>query len=150
MAKDFHDKAFDEGTKVKLRLFENYIAEWLPVFLSSAKRKRINIVDFFAGPGRDVKGVEGSPLIALRQIYEFIPLIRQSCSSLHLLLNEKSTLKAAKLQRTLEDEKVGGGVCEWKVTAFVCPQARILAVSRAKGISGNVKRKRDSDVEPRR
>jgi hypothetical protein len=52
MTKDLHKSPFDEGTKVKLALYENYIKEWLPVFLSasSSKSMRINIFDFFSGP----------------------------------------------------------------------------------------------------
>ena len=36
--KDFHDKPFDAGTLAKLRIFELYAQEWIPVFVSPAKR----------------------------------------------------------------------------------------------------------------
>jgi three-Cys-motif partner protein len=118
MTENFHKKPFDEGTMVKLRLFENYIGEWLPVFISSARGKRINIVDFFAGPGSDVNGVNGSPLIALKQIRKFTSQIRRSSSSLCLLLNEKAKIKAASLRGIMESQMADEGLCTLDVTAL--------------------------------
>ena len=118
MTENFHKKPFDEETMVKLRLFENYIGEWLPVFLSSAKGKRINIVDFFAGPGRNLNGVDGSPLVALKQIHKFTLHIRRSSSSLYLLLNERVGQKAAVLRTIMESQIVDEKLCKWEVTAL--------------------------------
>jgi len=64
MATDFHNKPFDEGTLVKLEIFQLYAREWLPVFLSSINppKPEVHVFDFFAGPGVDSNNVEGSPL----------------------------------------------------------------------------------------
>src|ERR1041385_3597066 len=70
MPKDFHDKPYDEGTLAKLRIFELYTQEWIPVFISPAQPKfgEIHIFDFFCGPGKDSAGILGSPLRILSQL----------------------------------------------------------------------------------
>lgn len=70
---DFHQRSFDEGTLTKLRIFELYAREWLPVFLSRAKppRREIHLYDFFAGPGVDSAGNLGSPLRLMKQLKEY-------------------------------------------------------------------------------
>ena len=67
---EFHDKPYDEGTLTKLRIFELYVQEWLPVFLSQPEPpfEELHIFDFFAGPGKDANDVLGSPLRILRQL----------------------------------------------------------------------------------
>jgi three-Cys-motif partner protein len=70
----FHDKSFDESTKVKLAVFQGYIRAWLPVFLTSSKGvkvKSVNIFDFFSGPGEDSDGNPGSPLIIQDEIHNY-------------------------------------------------------------------------------
>jgi len=71
--KNLFRKPFDEGTKTKLTLFENYLLEWLPVFLSPKKVfwPTINIFDFFAGEGYDCVGAKGSPIIILDNIKKY-------------------------------------------------------------------------------
>jgi three-Cys-motif partner protein len=71
--KDFHNKPYDDGTITKLRIFELYTEEWLPVFLSPEKPKfdEIHIFDFFSGPGTDSNGVHGSPLRILNQLRRY-------------------------------------------------------------------------------
>lgn len=63
----FHDKPFDPGTLTKLKIFELYTQEWVPVFLSSAQPPfpEVHIFDFFCGPGMDSIGQHGSPLRVL-------------------------------------------------------------------------------------
>ncbi len=69
----FHDKQFDEATKLKLEIFRGYIREWIPVFVSKSNYwKQVNIYDFFAGPGRDRSGNPGSPLIILDEITRYL------------------------------------------------------------------------------
>ena len=70
MAKGFHEKPFDPGTLTKLRIFELYAQEWIPVFVSPPQPKfdKVEIFDFFSGPGKDAAGVLGSPLRILRQL----------------------------------------------------------------------------------
>lgn len=63
----FFKEEFDETTKTKLRLYSEYLREWFPVFARGHEHTSINIIDFFAGPGKDSKGHPGSPLIALTE-----------------------------------------------------------------------------------
>jgi len=73
MAKDFHDKPYDAGTIAKLRVFEFYTQEWIPVFISQPQPKftEMHIFDFFSGPGTDSEGVHGSPLRILAQLRRY-------------------------------------------------------------------------------
>jgi three-Cys-motif partner protein len=66
----FHDRSFDDGTLTKLRLFQLYTREWLPVFLSKPDPswKELHLYDFFAGPGTDSAGNPGSPLLFLEEL----------------------------------------------------------------------------------
>jgi three-Cys-motif partner protein len=72
-ADDFHDKPFDEGTLTKLRIFELYTQEWIPVFLSKPEPQfnEVHLFDFFSGPGTASKGVYGSPLRILDQLRRY-------------------------------------------------------------------------------
>lgn len=72
-AGNFHTKPFDEGTLTKLRIFELYAREWLPVFLAKTRppRREIHLFDFFAGPGMDTAGQLGSPLRLLTQLRNY-------------------------------------------------------------------------------
>jgi len=66
MAKDFHAEPFDAGTTKKLEIFRRYVRELLPVFLATNKVcNKVALYDFFAGPGKDAKGVKGSPISCL-------------------------------------------------------------------------------------
>ena len=74
MAELFHDKPYDEGTLAKLRIFELYTQEWIPVFLSRDNPTfsgGVHIFDFFSGPGTDSGGVPGSPLRILKQLRSY-------------------------------------------------------------------------------
>ena len=70
---DFHDKPYDDGTLSKLRIFELYAQEWIPVFLSQAEPKfeEVHIFDLFSGPGQDSAGNYGSPLRILDQLRRY-------------------------------------------------------------------------------
>jgi len=70
---DFHKKPFDEGTLIKLEIFQLYTREWLPVFLSREPTAgaEIHLFDFFAGPGCDGEGTAGSPLRTLQVLKEY-------------------------------------------------------------------------------
>jgi three-Cys-motif partner protein len=67
---DFHAQPYDEGTLTKLRIIELYAKEWFPVFSASTTPwcREVHVFDFFAGPGRDRNGVQGSPLRILGQL----------------------------------------------------------------------------------
>ncbi len=64
---EFHEKAFDESTRLKLEIFRECFKEWFPVFIFTPYIKKIFIYDFFAGRGKDCKGNLGSPLILLSE-----------------------------------------------------------------------------------
>lgn len=91
MAKDIHADEFPESTQVKLSLFKDYLNEWLPVFISAKKIywKTINIFDFFAGPGTDAEGNEGSPLIITNALISYYEELIKNGINLTVFLNEK-------------------------------------------------------------
>jgi three-Cys-motif partner protein len=70
---DFHEKPYDDGTLAKLRIFELYTQEWIPVFLakSNPNFNEVHIFDFFSGPGCDSAGTYGSPLRILDQLRNY-------------------------------------------------------------------------------
>lgn len=67
--KDLHNQPFDEGTLLKLEIFENYTQAWLPTFIMPGNQE-IHIFDFFAGTGYDKMGVAGSAIRILKKIKE--------------------------------------------------------------------------------
>ena len=69
----FFDSPFDAGTRRKLKIFELYTQEWIPVFLApkNPKFSEVHIFDFFCGPGTDMQGEPGSPLRILAQLREY-------------------------------------------------------------------------------
>ncbi len=73
-----HDKPFDPGTVVKLTLFERYLESFLPVFIHHPGIQKINIFDFFCGPGADIKGRRGSPIRAVDAISKHAHSFKQS------------------------------------------------------------------------
>ena len=113
---NFHKSPFDEGTTTKLELFAAYAKEWLPVFLSGKNRGAVvTVADFFAGPGRDLQGREGSPLLLLRRIREYTKLIRQNDVRVRLELNEGAKRKSEALTRVMEEQKIPPSLCRWHV-----------------------------------
>jgi len=70
----FHDKPYDDGTLTKLRIFELYVQEWIPVFLSQPDPpfSELHVFDFFSGPGQDVSGNPGSPQRILHQFRTYL------------------------------------------------------------------------------
>lgn len=85
--KDLHEKPFDEGTIVKLELFEEYAKEWLPTFIMSPY-KEVWVFDFFAGTGYDIAGTAGSSIRLLRQIKNQIGNIFQQKIKINVCFNE--------------------------------------------------------------
>ena len=101
MAKDIHKKPFDEGTKAKLAIFEDYLKEWLPVFIAKKEIywKNINIYDFFAGPGSDITGVKGTPLLILDELERYLTQINEKQLNVNLYFNEFDTSKCEELKQ---------------------------------------------------
>jgi three-Cys-motif partner protein len=85
--KNLHEKPFDEGTIVKLELFEEYAKEWLPTFIMSPY-KEVWIFDFFAGTGYDIAGTAGSSIRLLQQIKNQIGNIFQQKIKINVCFNE--------------------------------------------------------------
>jgi three-Cys-motif partner protein len=69
----FHEEPYDAGTLTKLKIFELYAQEWIPVFTSQPDPpfEEIHIFDLFCGPGTDGAGVYGSPLRILDQLRRY-------------------------------------------------------------------------------
>lgn len=104
MARDIHRKPFDEGTKAKLAIFRDYLREWLPVFIAPNKPlwTTINIFDFFAGPGADVQGTKGTPLIILDELAAHTQSIKAKGISVNLYFNEYKKNKCEELKARME------------------------------------------------
>lgn len=85
--KDLHTKPFDTKTIAKLEIFEDYAQAWLPTFIMQSERE-IHIFDFFAGPGYDSQGVQGSPIRLLEKVGEQLGNIFQKGTKIALHLNE--------------------------------------------------------------
>ncbi|MFT3846439.1 MAG: three-Cys-motif partner protein TcmP [Lacibacter sp.] len=101
--KDIFDKPFDEGTLVKLKIFEDYFKEWLPVFLAKPNPiwKEIQIFDLFAGEGKDINGIMGSPLRIISILNENRDLIFKSGVKIKVIVNEYEKQKFDTLVKSL-------------------------------------------------
>jgi len=110
--KDFHDKSYDAGTLGKLRIFELYTQEWIPVFLSppNPRFKEVHIFDFFCGPGTDSEGVPGSPLRILGQIRGYYRKGLAGWDKVKIVVHffDESVEKTEQLKSTLKLE-------EWQI-----------------------------------
>lgn len=106
MAKDLHKTPFDEGTKAKLSIFQDYLKEWLPVFLAAKKIywNTINIFDFFAGPGADLEDNKGTPLIIVDELLPYSNDIIKKKLNVNLYFNEYNNAKYEELKSKLPIE----------------------------------------------
>lgn len=99
--RNLHAKAFDEGTEDKLNIYRCYLRKWLPVFMhTKAPINKVQIFDFFAGPGCDLKGKPGSPIIALEEIHGALEMCAQlgrTPPKIELYCNEFSPTKHRQL-----------------------------------------------------
>lgn len=110
MVKDFHNDPFGDETKLKLEIFRGYTREWLPVFLSARSRfQTVDIFDFFAGPGKDLNGLNGSPLIIIDEINKYVrnPArpVRQDVA-IQLFLNDSDSNKITLLKKEVAEKDV--------------------------------------------
>lgn len=96
--RDLHAKPFTEETLAKLRIFENYIQEWLPTFVMSGY-SNVCIFDFFAGSGYDVSKSAGSPIRILNQIEKNKNIIINKKTTVNVYLNEFNKDKYENLQQ---------------------------------------------------
>jgi len=105
MVNNFHHTAFDDATLLKLEIYRRYIETWLPVFIERPHDSwwdgRINIFDFFCGPGKDADGRDGSPLVAIKECSKFATLLSQQNKNVKLVFNDARPKKIKELNETL-------------------------------------------------
>lgn len=118
--KDFHNEPFDEGTLNKLDLFEKYAGEWVPVFVSRPDPPvaELHIFDFFAGPGRDVKGQPGSPLRLLKKLDDYSGLAGWPRVSVHAHFFDKDPAKVKALRAIVEGDNLVPQGCHADIRAL--------------------------------
>jgi len=102
--RDLHRKPFDDGTTDKLDLYRGYLRAWLPTFIHSPQSvNTIQVIDFFAGPGKDVDGNLGSPLITCEEVRLALTNARTGKPPvINLVFNEYMPDKYQELVRCLE------------------------------------------------
>src|SRR5687768_8301632 len=110
MADEFHEKPYDSGTLAKLRIFELYTQEWIPVFLSKANTgfpASVHLFDFFCGPGTDSTGIKGSPLRILTQLRGYYNQKLAGWGKIPIVvhLHDSSSKKIQQLQRILDTDE---------------------------------------------
>jgi three-Cys-motif partner protein len=72
------------------------------VFLSQQSFKIINIFDFFAGPGKDIEGNNGSPLIIMNEVLNYLSDPSQSHAQnvkINLYFNDDDEIKYNRLKK---------------------------------------------------
>ena len=115
MDSSFFQKPFDEETLLKLRLYRNYVDEWLPVFLTGKYSRPVHIFDFFCGPGKDIKGQPGSPVIAVQRIRKFCKErsdVIQTTPSVTFHFSDIESDYIAELKETLKEEECSNHCCK--------------------------------------
>jgi three-Cys-motif partner protein len=104
--RNLHQKPFDEGTRDKLGLYREYMREWLPVFINAPFVETLQIFDFFAGPGFDVNGNPGSPVITCDEIRNALIQSGKQRLKVKAFFNEKDSEKTKSLLSYVEEQKV--------------------------------------------
>src|SRR5690349_13534169 len=98
--KDINEKPFEEGTLTKLEIFQLYVREWLPVFLTRKEIlwPQIHLFDFFCGSGTDSKGISGSPLRILEELQNQRGWVarRDVSTSVHFFDEKQEKIEALK------------------------------------------------------
>jgi three-Cys-motif partner protein len=122
MRHGFHKKEFDDATRVKLQIFRRYAREWISVLLTRSDRQfsQLNIYDFFAGPGRDVAGNPGSPLIILEELKAFCRS-RESLKAdipVRMVFNDKNEEHIATLQQEVTQARCPESCCRFEFSAL--------------------------------
>lgn len=102
VSKDLHKNNFDEPTLAKLRIFRNYVKEWLPTFIMQQHFETIEVYDLFAGPGYDNQMEQGSPIIILECIKKYFPLIKKHHTNINLYYNEYKKNKYNNLKKNCD------------------------------------------------
>jgi len=103
--RDLHLKPFDESTRDKLELYREYLREWLPVFIHASYIDRLQIFDFFAGPGIDISGTPGSPLITCDEIRNALSQHGKQHPKIKVYFNECNAAKFKQLSECIDEQK---------------------------------------------
>lgn len=128
---DFFNEPFSDTTRIKLEIFRRYTREWLSVFLTKwaslpGQPNRVNLLDFFAGPGRDSEGNPGSPLILYRELQNYCSErsdLKNPHLSINLVLNDLNPDNIRRLRENLKQEACGRGCCNQIFTALPFEEA---------------------------
>lgn len=107
---------FTEGTNAKLRLFDWYLRDWLPVFYSLSAVKAINIIDFFCGPGQDSLGRPGSPLIIMNRLLEAGQPLRKWGGQVNIHFNDIAQKNIDRLSQILVSHTEFADIPKPKIT----------------------------------
>jgi len=116
---DMHEADFDEGTEVKLKIFNQYLNQWIPVFPKSRARQ-IQVCDYFSGPGHDASGTLGSPMIALNVVKGHRGTLGTAGTRVILRFNDIDQNKASTLGQVLKaeiDANALGGLVDLQITS---------------------------------
>lgn len=100
--RNIFDKPFDEGTVVKLEIFQKYLEEWLPTFIMGPYSKAIQVFDLFAGSGYDKNGVPGSAIRILEVINKHRANLAQKKKQVFIFLNDADERKTEQLKLNVE------------------------------------------------
>lgn len=103
--RNLHSKPFDDATNDKLELFRKYLRGWLPVFLNSPHIETLQVFDFFAGPGSDVGGSPGSPVIICEEVQAALRAATRSDVKIKIFLNELSPTKCKQLSALIKERQ---------------------------------------------
>ncbi len=111
MAKNIHSQPFEESTLAKLAIFRDYLKEWLPVFLAARTVywQKVNVFDFFAGPGKDSAGRNGSPLIIVEELLPHLESAKQKSITVSLHFNENDKAKYEELTARIFNNEFADG-----------------------------------------
>ena len=103
--RDLHLKPFDESTRDKLELYREYLREWLPVFIHASYIDKLQIFDFFAGPGIDISGTPGSPLITCAEIGNALKPSGKQHQKIKVYFNENNATKFKQLSECIDEQR---------------------------------------------
>lgn len=105
MAKDMHKEEWDSATLTKLKVFEQYIHDWLNVTLNYGNQNKsfqtLEIYDLFCGSGYDgTKTQKGSPLIILDAVLKR----NRKDKTIKIYFNDNDENKVEQLRSTIAKE----------------------------------------------
>lgn len=122
MPQSFFEKEFDDGTKAKLTIFRRYIREWISALLTRSRRQfhQLNVYDFFAGPGKDVKDNLGSPLIIIDEIKAFCQNrgAQKAQIPVQIVFNDKNEEHIAELMNEVSKARCPESCCMFEFNAL--------------------------------